>query len=75
MAHRVARQLKGRAPDVPPALSPELFDLLCEMRRVAAESRKVVDESWSQLRRLPEAAVEGDAEAMRVLREEVTPAC
>ena len=40
MAHRVARQLKGRAPDVPPALSPELFDLLCEMRLQLAAQQK-----------------------------------
>ena len=40
MAHRVARQLKGRAPDVPSALSPELFDLLCEMRLQLAAQQK-----------------------------------
>ena len=40
MAHRVARQLKGRAPDVPPALGPELFDLLCEMRLQLAAQQK-----------------------------------
>ena len=40
MAHRVARQLKGRAPEAPPALSPELFDLLCEMRLQLAAQQK-----------------------------------
>ena len=40
MAHRVARQLKGRTPDVPSVLTPELFDLLCEMRLQLAAQQK-----------------------------------